>query len=128
MRIVCGIILAVTFCVNAAAAKGASLAVVGPVDRDFDNNPAKFTGRHFAEWSIDILSTLGCARSAIPGGAVYDDGSFALVSTGILNGKSEDFDINVDGIRYRGSHTGVLAVRDGKVAVATDGWKMEVLP
>ena len=113
---------------NGAAANGANLAVVGPADRDFDNDPASFKGRHFAEWSLDILSALGCAKSAIPGGAVYDDGSFALVSRGILDGKPVKFDFTVDGARYLGSHTGMLAVRGGKVSVATDGWKMDVLP
>ncbi len=109
---------------NGAAANGARLAVVGPADRDFDNDPASFKGRHFAEWSLDVLSSLGCAKSAIPGGAVYDDGSFALVSRGILDGKPVAFDFTVDGMRYKGSHTGILAVRGGKVVVATDGWKM----
>jgi hypothetical protein len=111
---------------NAAAAKVESLAVVGPADRDFDNAPARFSGRHFAEWSLDVLSALGCEKSAIPGGAVYDDGSFALVSRGILDGKPVEFDFTVDGVRYRGSHTGILAVRSGKVVHATPGWKMEV--
>lgn len=110
---------------NEAAAKGASLAVVGPADRDFDNAPARFSGRHFAEWSLDILSALGCAKSAIQGGAVYDDGSFALVSRGILDGKPVSFDFTVDGTRYRGSHTGMLAVRNGKVVVATGGYKLQ---
>lgn len=111
---------------NAAADKGASLAVVGPADRDFDNAPASFSGRHFAKWSIDVLSKLGCVKSAIPGGAVYDDGSFALVSRGVLDGKPVDFDFTVDGTRYRGCHTGILAVRDGKVVLATDGYKLHV--
>lgn len=110
---------------NAAAAKVASLAVVGPADRDFDNAPARFSGRHFAEWSIDILSDIGCTKSAIPGGAVYDDGSFALVSRGILDGKPVEFDFTVDGVHYRGSHTGMLAVRNGKVVVATAGHKLQ---
>ena len=109
---------------NGAATKGANLAVVGPADRDFDNDLASFKGTHFAEWSLDILSALGCAKSAIPGGAVYDDGSFALVSRGILDGKPVAFDFTVDGTRYKGSHTGILAVRGGKVVVATDGWKI----
>ena len=57
---------------------------------------------------------------------MYDDGSFALVSRGILDGKPVEFDFTVDGVRYRGSHTGILAVRSGKVVHATPGWKMEV--
>jgi hypothetical protein len=113
---------------NGAAAKGAALAVVGPADVDFDGAPASFKGRHFANWSMGVLSALGCGKSGIPGGAVYDDGSFALVSRGILDGKPVKFDFTVDGARYLGSHTGMLAVRGGKVSVATDGWKMDVLP
>ena len=42
----------------------------------------------------------------------------------ILDGKPVAFDFTVDGMRYKGSHTGILAVRGGKVVVATDGWKM----
>ena len=74
---------------------------------------------------MDILDALGCAKSAISGGAVYDDGSFALVSRGILDGAPTDFDITVDSVRYKGRHTGILAVRGGKVAVATPGWMLE---
>ena len=111
---------------NGAAAQGAALTVVGPADRDFNNAPAAFSGRHSAEWSMDILDALGCAKSAIPGGAVYDDGSFALVSRGILDGAPTEFDFMVDGVRYKGHHTGILAVRGGKVAVATPGWALEV--
>jgi len=113
---------------NAAAEKGASLAVVGPADRDFDNDIASFKGRHYPAWSIDIFAALGCAKSAIPGGAVYDDGSFAIVSRGVLDGKSTEFDFTIDGARYKGMHTGMLAVRGGKVIVATPGWKLDVVP
>ena len=110
---------------NGAAAQGAALTVVGPADRDFDNDPATFSGRHSAEWSMDILDALGCSKSAIPGGVVYNDGSFALVSRGILDGAPTEFDFTVDGVRYTGRHTGILAVRGGKVAVATPGWTLE---
>lgn len=110
---------------NGAAAEGAALAVVGPADRDFDDAPASFEGRHFADWSMGVLDAIGCAKSAIPGGAVYDDGSFALVSRGILDDEPTEFDFMVGGVRYKGRHTGVLAVRGGKVAVATPGWKLD---
>ena len=113
---------------NGAAAEGAALAVVGPADRDFDDAPASFKGRHFADWSMGVLDAIGCAKSAIPGGAVYDDGSFALVSRGILDGEPTEFDFTVGGVRYKGMHTGMLAVRGGKVIVATPGWKLDVVP
>ncbi len=111
---------------NDAAAKRAALAVVGPADRDFDNDPVSFVGRRFAEWSMDILDSLGCAKSAIPGGAVYDDGSFALVSRGILDGAPTEFDFTLDGVRYSGRHTGILAVRGGRVIVMTPGGELHV--
>ena len=111
---------------NGAATNGAPLAVVGPADRDFDNDPVSFAGRRYDAWSLNVFSDLGCAQSGIPGGAVYDDGSFALVSRGILDGNATSFDFTVDGVRYWGSHTGLLAVRGGHVAVATDGWTLHV--
>jgi len=109
---------------NGAAAEGASLAVVGPADRDFDNAAVSFKGRRHDAWSIEVLETLGCAKSAIPGGAVYDDGSFALVSRGIIDGKPTAFDFVLDGVRYHGRHTGILACRGGKSAVMTPGGEL----
>ena len=111
---------------NESAANGAALAVVGPADRDFDNDPASFAGRHFAECSMDVLDSIGCAKSAIPGGAVYDDGSFALVSRGILDGAPTEFDFVLDGVRYSGRNTGVLAYRKGEPLVMTTGGELHV--
>ncbi|MBQ3124404.1 MAG: hypothetical protein IJC09_03140 [Clostridia bacterium] len=64
---------------------------------------------------------IGCPRSAIEGGCVYCDGSFSLVSDGILTGAPKEFDFEIDGIRYSGHHTGFLAYRNGSFAFATVG-------
>ena len=65
----------------------------------------------------------GLHRRKIP--AQLYDGSFALVSRGILDGKPVEFDFTVDSVHYRGSHAGMLAVRNGKVVVATAGYKLQ---
>lgn len=63
---------------------------------------------------------------AIEGGCVYCDGSFSLVSDGILKGEPKEFNFEIDGIKYSGHHTGLLAYRSGSFAFATDGSQLFV--
>ena len=111
---------------NAAADAKLPLAVVGRADVDFEAKPAVFRGRHYDTWSPKIAEDLGAAKSAIPGGAVATDGSFVLASRGIIDGKPTDFDFRVDGVRYAGRHTGLLAYRKGEPVVATPGYELKV--
>ena len=110
---------------NSAADAQASLAVVGRADVDFDAEKAEFRGRRYDGCSTAIAEKLGVPKSAIPGGCVYEDGSFVLASRGILDGKPTDFDFTVDGVRYTGRHTGLLAHRKGEPVVATPGYELK---
>ena len=98
---------------NAAADAKMPLAVVGRADIDFEAKPVAFRGTRYATWSPKIAEDLGATKSAIPGGSVAADGSFTLVSRGILDGRPTEFDFTVDGVRYTGRHTGVLCYRKG---------------
>ena len=110
---------------NGAAAKGAALVVVGPADLDVNAEKASFAGRRVAEWDLaKIAAELQLASSRIPGGCVYEDGSFALVSDAILTGRPTKIDLAIDGRRFTGHHTGVLAFRKGEALVATVGSKL----
>ena len=73
----------------------------------------------------DLAARIGCPKSAIPDGCVYEDGGFCLVSEAIATGGKTAFDFTLGGHRFRGEHTGVLLWRDGKVIYATPGWKLE---
>ena len=112
---------------NAAHAAKMPLAVVGRADLDFDADPAKFGGVRVDSFSTDLAARIGCPKSAIPGGCVYEDGSFCLVSEAIATGGKTAFDFTLGGRRFRGEHTGVFLWRDGKVVYATPGGKMECL-
>ena len=98
-----------------------SLSVVGRADIDFDAEPVALRGASHGKFGMAILNGMNVPKSAIPGGAVYEDGSFALVSQGILDGKPTEFDFTLDGVRYSGRHTGLLAYRKGECAFATPG-------
>ena len=111
---------------NLAGKNGVKIAAVGRADIDFDGSPASLTIPCFAEYDLSILEKLGCNKSAIPYGCIYHDGSFSLVSLGILTGETQEFDFEVDGIRYTGFHTGLLAYRKGKFAFATAGSELLV--
>ena len=112
---------------NAAHAAKMPLAVVGCADLDFDADPATFGGVRVDSFSTDLAARIGCPKSAIPGGCVYEDGSFCLVSEAIATGGKTAFDFTLGGRRFRGEHTGVLLWRDDKVVYATPGGKMECL-
>lgn len=113
---------------NSAADAGASLAVVGRAVVDFDADKAEFHGRHYAGCVTSIAADLGVPKSAIPGGCVYEDGSFVLASRGIIDGKPTNFDFKVGGIRYTGRHTGLLAYRKGDSIIATPEYELKENP
>ena len=99
--------------------------MVGPADLDVNAEKASFAGRRVAEWDLaKIAAELQLASSRIPGGCVYEDGSFALVSDAILTGRPTKIDLAIDGRRFTGHHTGVLAFRKGEALVATAGSKL----
>lgn len=111
---------------NKAEHDGVKLAVIGPGNVDFNGEKAELSALHYDDFSLSILDDLACPRSAMPGGCIYRDGSFSLVSRGLLDGGSTPFDFTVDGISYTGSHTGLLAYRNGKCAMATAGSELFV--
>ena len=112
---------------NAAADAKLPIAVVGRADIDFDAKPAAFRGRRYDTWKPEIAEEIGAKPTGIPGGAVDEDGSFTLVSRGILDGKPTKFDFTVDGVRYSGRHTGVLAYRKGDaLSFASPGSELSV--
>lgn len=106
---------------NNAEKNNVKLAVIGNAGVDFDGNEAMLTAKHYDNFSLEILQELQCEKSAIENGCVYSDGSFALVTNGILTGEKTNFDFEIDGIRYSGYHTGLLAYRAGETAFATKG-------
>ena len=106
---------------NDAHRQGVKLAVVGNSNIDFDGNAAQLDAPCFEDFSIDILTQIGCSRSAIDHGCVYADGSFALVTDGLLTNKAFSYDFELGGKRIHGSHTGLLAYRKGQNAFATKG-------
>lgn len=113
---------------NAASAARIPLAVVGRADIDFEAQPVSFCGLHYDVWSPKIVEAIGMRKSAIPGGCVYDDGSYCLVSDALITGRSTQFDFVLDGVRHVGSHTGVYFWRSGKTAYATPGWENAAVP
>ena len=106
---------------NQAHANGVKVAAVGPQGIDFEGKPAVLTAPHFDSFDLSIPEAISCPKSAIEGGCVYNDGSFSLVSYGILTGEKKEFDFTLDGIRYSGHHTGILAYRNEKENMATEG-------
>ena len=77
-------------------------------------------------YDLNILSDMACEKSAIDGGCVYNDGSFALVSHGILDKSKTQFSFEINGTKYEGQHTGILAYRKGVLAIATKGSELYV--
>ena len=100
------------------------VAVVGECDMDFDAKQAHLNAPHYDDFSLGILENMNCPKSAIEGGCIYTDGSFSLVSHGILTGEATHFEFEIDGDIYSGEHTGVLAYRNGEDAFATKGSKL----
>jgi len=70
---------------------------------------------------------MNCPKAVIEDGCVYVDGSFALSDTDtLMNNGRKTFDFTLDGVRYTGKHTGLLAYRAGKFAMATEGSTLSV--
>ncbi len=111
---------------NKCDANGVGIAVVGKNGVDFDGNDAALTAMNFEEYSLDILEQIGCKKSAIKDGCVYEDGSFALVNKGLLDRSVTEFKFELDGKTYHGEYTGMLAYRESKIAFATRGSRMFV--
>ena len=109
---------------NKAHDSGAKIAVVGNSGVDFEGNGVLLTAPHFDAFDLEILEKIGCEKSAIDGGCVYLDGSFSLASHGILNGEATEFDFEIDGVRYTGEHTGLLAYRKNRFAFASSGSRL----
>ena len=107
---------------NKAGAAGASVVAVGQANVDFNGNPAELTIPCYEEFNLDILQTMGCPVRIIPDGCVYTDGSFCIVhADGLVEGTPKYFEFELDGVRYNGDCTGVLAYRkDGRV-IGTEG-------
>jgi len=104
--------------------KNIPLSVVGNAELDFYGEEAKLNFATNKDFSLDLLEKIGCDKSGIENGCIYADGSFALVSHGILTNKEESFYIEIDGIKYTGIYTGLLAYRKGQFAFATKGSKL----
>ena len=111
---------------NACHKSGVRMAVVGPAGVDFEGNAATLTSPHYEEYTLDILEDMGCERSALENGCVYEDGSFVLVTKELLDGGSVPFSFALDGKEYAGSHTGLLAYREGGLSLATRGSRLSV--
>lgn len=111
---------------NEAGQNGVGIAAVGRADIDFDGDAATLTIPCFEEFDLSILETINCPKSVIPGGCIYRDGSFSLMSHGVLTGEKTEFDFVIDGVRYAGHHTGLLAYRKGQYAFATEGSELWV--
>lgn len=111
---------------NRAYAAGLPLAVVGRADIDFDADPARLDAPAHAAFSLALLEEIGCPKTnAIPNGCVYEDGSFILVhKDGILKGEKTPFDFTINGIRYYGESTGVVACRKDRRPILSDGGKL----
>lgn len=111
---------------NTAHNQNVKISVIGKSGVDFNGDIVELTAPHFDEFDIRILEETECPKSAIDGGCVYSDGSFSLVSNGILTDEITEFDFEIDGLKYSGYHTGIIAYRKNSVAFATKGSKLLV--
>lgn len=111
---------------NKADKNGVHIAVAGKSGVDFNGNEVELTAPHFEEYSHDILDKIGCDKSAIENGCVYEDGSFSLVTDGLLTNSISKFDFILNGKRIHGTHTGLLAYRENEFAFATAGSELFV--
>lgn len=109
---------------NNAKEQGVKVAAVGRTDIDFNGEKAVLNIPTFAQFDLSILEEMKISKSAIQNGCVYDDGSFNLVSHSLLTGEATKFDFTVNGVRYNGEFTGLLAYRKGEFAFATKGSKL----
>ncbi len=104
---------------NNAYKNGVKIAVVGKSGIDFFGDKVELTAPHFENFYLEILKEMGCEKSAIDKGCIYKDGSFSLVSDGLLTNLPEEFEFILDGKKIHGKHTGLLAFRENSVAFAT---------
>jgi len=111
---------------NKAHECGVKIAVVGKSGVDFEGNSVTLTAPYYESYDLNILSDMACEKSAIDGGCVYNDGSFALVSHGILDKSKTQFSFEINGAKHEGEHTGILAYRKGALAIATKGSELYV--
>lgn len=111
---------------NAAGKSGLPIAAVGKrADIDFNGEKAELTVPLYDEFDMSILEKISCSKSAIPDGCIYKDGSFVLVNQdGLLKNQPREIDITIDGVRYTGVNTGILAWR-GSLQYATGGGALE---
>lgn len=107
---------------NEAGRSGLPIAAVGKrANIDFNGEKAHLTIPLFEEYDLSILEKISCPKSGIPGGCIYTDGSFSLINkAGLLENKAQEVDITIEGTRYKGVNTGILAWRNG-LFTATDG-------
>ena len=111
---------------NKADKNGVHIAVAGKSGVDFNGNEVELTAPHFEEYSHDILDKIGCGKSAIENGCVYQDGSFSMVTHGLLTNEKNSFAFELDGKEVSGTHTGLLAYRENEFAFATEGSELFV--
>lgn len=111
---------------NKAHENNVKIAVVGDSGIDFEGNDVLLTAPHFAEFDMQILEDIGFEKSAITGGCVLSDGSFSLVSDGVLSGEVTEFEFEINKIKYSGHHTGLLAYRKDTFSFATKGSQLFV--
>lgn len=110
---------------NNAGASGLSIAAVGRADIDYNGEPAELTIPVYPEYDSSILEKMACPKRGIPEGCIYSDGSFALVSkAALLEHQPQPVDMVIEGVRYKGVNTGILAWRNG-LQVASDGGFLE---
>ncbi len=108
--------------INEAYCAGLPICVVGKGDIDFDGEKNELLTPYNAEFSIKLLEEMYCPQRAIPNGAVYTNGGFCVMHlNGMLKGEESKFDFTVDGVRYTGVSTGMVAYRPGEQALATAG-------
>ncbi len=112
---------------NEAHAAKMPLCVVGKGEVDFNGEAAHLEAPVHEEYSLDLMEELGAEKLAIPNGCVYADGSFAMLhKEGLLEGKEVPFDFTLDGVRYTGVSTGLVAYRKGEEPILSEGSKIQI--
>ena len=111
---------------NRAYENGVNIASIGKSGIDFDGNEIELSIPKYDTYDLSVLEKMGVEKNRFDGGCIYEDGSFSLVNMSILSGEPTEFDLTVDGVRYTGVHTGLLAYRKDKFALATKGSRLLV--
>ncbi len=114
-------------------AAGFPMTVAGDADMDFDAEKTTPSFETFPAFALSQLEAIGCPKSAIPHGCLYRDGSFCLVTDGLWNGETTEFDFTVGNDRYTGAVTGLLAFRRNRIEAMSKGSRLfrngvEILP